>query len=462
MPLSPLRPGDPGEIGGYVLSGRLGAGGQGTVFLGHAADGAPVAVKLLHARFDGDGRARARFAREIGAARRVASARTARVLAADAGGPHPYLVAEYIDGPSLAEAVRVRGPLAGGDLAALAAGAAAALAAIHGAGVAHRDLKPSNVLLADGGPRVVDFGIARAADAATASTSLIMGTPAYMAPEQVGGAEVGPPADVFAWGATVAYAATGRPPFGCDTVPAVFHRITTAEPDLGGLDGPLRAVVAAALAKDPAARPSAGDLVRMLRDGTAPPPAAPRALRWRFAYVPPSARVKAGAWTAAAAAFAVAALAVLVAAPGLAKLGALLLVPPLGMAYPQIVRPRLRTGAAGLAADASGLTFYLDDATVRWAWAEIERLDVHRVRRPPAPGRERGGHWAVYAERALGAGDLHRLPRRFGHPSDRRDGDLLFPLGPARAPHVEAALRLLEERTGRALPRPHGERARFP
>jgi serine/threonine protein kinase len=271
----PLRSGDPESVGGYRVTARLGEGGQGTVFLGQAPDGMRVAVKLLHARFDGDAKARARFAREISAAQRVASFCTARVLAADVEGDSPYLVSEFIDGPALSQVVRERGPLVGDALHRLAVGTATALAAIHGASVVHRDFKPSNILLSSDGPRVVDFGIARAMDSTSALTSHVIGTPAYMAPEQVSGSAIGPPADVFAWGATLVFAATGRAPFGQDTVPAIFQRILTQAPPLDHLPEPLRSIVGAALRKDPVDRPAAETLLHHLLNDTAPPPVMP-------------------------------------------------------------------------------------------------------------------------------------------------------------------------------------------
>jgi outer membrane protein assembly factor BamB/predicted Ser/Thr protein kinase len=264
---SPLRPGDPRRLAGYRLIGLLGEGGQGAVYLGEGPDGGPVAIKLLHARKVGDARARTRFAREVSAARRVGEFCTARVLAADLDGDIPYLVSEYIDGPSLHDAVLLGGPLRDADLHRLAVGMATALAAIHRAGIVHRDFKPANVLLSSRGPKVVDFGIARALDTASTLTSQVIGTPAYMAPEQLGTGAVGPAADVFAWACTLAFAATGNPPFGNDSVPAVIKRIIRDQPDLGGLTGPLAETTAMCLAKDPAARPTAERLLVRLLGG---------------------------------------------------------------------------------------------------------------------------------------------------------------------------------------------------
>ncbi|WP_019631273.1 ABC transporter substrate-binding protein [Actinomadura atramentaria] len=271
---APLRPGDPERIGPYRLTGLLGEGGQGSVFLAEDEPGRPVAVKLLHARFSGDPKARSRFAAELAVARRVAPFCTARVIDADTEGDRPYIVSEYIDGPSLLEVLRMRGPRSGTELDRLAIGTMTALTAIHEAGIVHRDFKPGNILLAPDGPRVIDFGIARALDATGTMSSTAVGTPAYMAPEQISGAPVGPEADVFAWGATMVYAASGRPAFGQDSIPAVMHRILNLPPDLGLMTGPLREIAADCLAKDPARRPAAHQvLLRLLGlAGSAPAP----------------------------------------------------------------------------------------------------------------------------------------------------------------------------------------------
>jgi hypothetical protein len=251
----PLRPGDPGRLGAYVLEGRLGEGGQGTVFLARAPSGEPVAVKLLHAV--DDAAARSRFVRELAVAKQVATFCTAHVLDADVAGDRPYIVSEYVEGPTLQQSVMTAGPRGKGALERLAIGTATALTAIHRAGVVHRDFKPANVLLGSDGPRVIDFGIARALDV-TATISQLIGTPSYMAPEQLtSGTAVGPATDVFAWGNTIVFAATGRPAFGQDSVPAVMHRIIHDEPDLTALPDSLRGMVYAALAKDPGRRPTA-------------------------------------------------------------------------------------------------------------------------------------------------------------------------------------------------------------
>ncbi|WP_246074695.1 glycoside hydrolase family 6 protein [Nonomuraea terrae] len=257
-----LRDGDPRRVGPYTLLGRLGEGGMGVVYLGQGPDGARAAVKLLHARMDADPDFRRRFAREVAAARRVARFCTAPVLDADVHGEVVYLVTEYVEGPSLGQAVRASGPLRGSALDGLAAATAMALRAVHGAGVVHRDLKPSNVLLSQVGPKVIDFGIAQLMDAEMSST--IVGTPAYMSPEQARGGEVGPASDIFSWGCTVAFAAGGAPPFGTGPVPAVLARIVNAPPELSGLSGPLLELVVAALAKNPAERPTAQELMDRL------------------------------------------------------------------------------------------------------------------------------------------------------------------------------------------------------
>ncbi|GAA3468423.1 hypothetical protein GCM10018965_029760 [Nonomuraea roseola] len=263
----PLTPDDPLELGEFRLAGRLGEGGQGVVYLAHDRMGRPVAVKLLSS---GDPETRARLARELSALESVASFCTAAVLTASAEGRRPYVVSEYIEGPSLYERVRDRGPLSGGELERLFVGTATALAAIHAAGVVHRDFKPSNVLLGPDGPRVVDFGIARAEGASTMTSGLV-GTPAYLSPEQIGGSPASFASDVFAWAATMVFAASARAPFGADTVPAVLHRVLHAEPDLSALPPRLRDVVAAALAKDPSVRPTARTLMVALVDPQAGP-----------------------------------------------------------------------------------------------------------------------------------------------------------------------------------------------
>ncbi|MBO2447282.1 serine/threonine protein kinase [Actinomadura barringtoniae] len=257
----PLRSGDPEHLGAYEVLGRLGEGGQGAVFLARGA-GEYVAIKLLHAGLNADDTARARFVRELEVAKRVARFCTAAVIDADVAGDQPYIVSEYVPGLSLHKLVAAEGPRSGGALERLAISTLTALTAIHQAGIVHRDFKPHNVMLGPDGPRVIDFGVARAYAAAGETQNV--GTPAYMAPEHFTGGNVGPAADMFAWGTTMAYAANGRPAFGNDEMAAVMHRILTGEPDLGDLPSPLRDVVVACLSKDPDQRPSAREAQEML------------------------------------------------------------------------------------------------------------------------------------------------------------------------------------------------------
>ncbi|MFD0902214.1 serine/threonine-protein kinase [Actinomadura sediminis] len=260
MAASPLRADDPASIGPYRLAGRLGEGGQGVVYLGEDETGQRVAVKVLKTS---DPAARTRFLREMESARRVAPFCTAAVLDSSTRGDRPYVVSEYIDGPSLAQRVQEDGPLHGGALVRLAVNTASALAAIHSAGIVHRDLKPANVLLGPDGPRVVDFGIARAIDAET--NTQMVGTPAYFAPEWIDGRPPTERSDVFAWAGTVVYAATGTPPFGSGpTFAALMNRIANGEPRLDGVPPALRPVIARCLAKDPALRPTARELIDLL------------------------------------------------------------------------------------------------------------------------------------------------------------------------------------------------------
>jgi eukaryotic-like serine/threonine-protein kinase len=262
--VAPLLPGDPQWLGRYRLLGRLGEGGQGTVYLGQPQSGQAVAVKLLRAEWTRDPVARARFAREVAAVGKVAPFCTARILDAQVDGDQPFVVSEFIDGPSLQAVVARHGPLSGSALDRLAVATATALSAIHQAGVIHRDLKPGNVLLGPDGVRVIDFGIARSADAAATLTGQLFGTPGYMAPEVVRGEAAGPAADVFAWAATITFAATGNPPFHGPNMAATIYQLTNGEPDLGVLSGHLRGIVAECVVKDPATRPTAVDLLMRL------------------------------------------------------------------------------------------------------------------------------------------------------------------------------------------------------
>ncbi|MEU8797236.1 protein kinase [Spirillospora sp. NPDC048819] len=258
----PLRSGDPTELGGYMILGRLGEGGQGAVFLGRptgAAQTLPaadhVAIKLLHGGLAGDDSARARFVRELEVAKRVARFCTAQVLDADVAGDQPYIVSEYVPGVSLHHVVRTEGARTGGALERLAISTLTALTAIHQAGIVHRDFKPHNVMMGPDGPRVIDFGVARALGAAGETQNV--GTPAYMAPEHFTGGEVSTASDMFAWGTTMVFAATGRPAFGNDEMATVMHRILTGEPEIGDLSSPMRELVLACLSKEPSQRPTA-------------------------------------------------------------------------------------------------------------------------------------------------------------------------------------------------------------
>ncbi|SKA36659.1 Serine/threonine protein kinase [Marinactinospora thermotolerans DSM 45154] len=262
----PLRTGDPTELGEYRILGRLGRGGMGTVYLARDSAERLVAVKLIHPDLSDDEDFRRRFAREVESARRVARFSTAAVLDARLDGDPLFIVSEYVAGPNLAQAIAAEGPMQGGTLDSLAMGVAAALSAIHRAGVIHRDLKPANVLLSSVGPKVIDFGIARAMDddGAVTRSSQLMGTPAYLAPELIEGREISPASDIFSWGCLVVFAGTGRAPFEAPTVPAVLQQIVSMAPNLEGLDPTLRDLVSHALDKDPSRRPTAQQLLNRL------------------------------------------------------------------------------------------------------------------------------------------------------------------------------------------------------
>jgi eukaryotic-like serine/threonine-protein kinase len=257
-----LQPEDPREIGPYRLLGQLGSGGMGQVFLGMSAGGRPIAVKVIRTELATDPDFRARFRREVAAAQKVSGLFTALVVDADLDCPMPWLATAYVAGPSLTEAVRGHGPLPVRSVLALTAGLTEGLDAIHAAGVVHRDLKPSNVLLAEDGPRVIDFGISEAAEAsAVAGANVLIGSPGYMSPEQVLGSDIGPASDIFSLGSVLTFAATGTGPFGAGSHAALMYRLVNNRAELGEVPGELRSLVASCLAKNPGDRPTARQLL---------------------------------------------------------------------------------------------------------------------------------------------------------------------------------------------------------
>jgi eukaryotic-like serine/threonine-protein kinase len=279
MSSKPLEAGDPVRLGRFELVGRLGAGGQGIVYLGRGTQPGEerVAVKVL--RSSADVTVLQRLARELEAIHQVQPFVTARIIEASVDGDRRFVVSEFIDGPSLQERVDAQGPLSEGELQRLAVGTITALTAIHGAGVVHRDFKPANVLLGPDGPRVVDFGIARVTDATTITSELI-GTPSYIAPEQLTGERPTSAVDIFAWALTISFAATGRLAFTADNVQAVIYRILYEDPDVAGVPSSLLPVIKQCLNKDPRQRPAARDVLLRLVDPTAPQPApAPQTAR---------------------------------------------------------------------------------------------------------------------------------------------------------------------------------------
>jgi ABC-type branched-subunit amino acid transport system substrate-binding protein len=265
-----LRASDPSRLAAFRLLRRLGAGGMGVVYLGRTDSGALAAVKVMRGESAGDEGFRARFAREVELARRVESPWVVPVLDADAEAREPWLATAFVPAPSVAEAVAAHGPLPSHTVSVLGGLLAEALDAVHTAGLVHRDVKPGNVLLALDGPRLIDFGIARAAeDTALTASGVVVGTPGFLAPEQAQGQAASSASDVFALGCVLAYASTGVPPFGTGAVDALLYRTVHDEPELGGVEGELRSLVERCLAKDPQVRPTA-DEIRRLLTGNAP------------------------------------------------------------------------------------------------------------------------------------------------------------------------------------------------
>ncbi|MEV7884216.1 protein kinase domain-containing protein [Streptomyces sp. NPDC002817] len=264
--MQPLAVDEPTSVGPYRLLGRLGSGGMGRVYLGRSAGGRTVAVKIVHPHFALDEEFRARFRREIEAARRVGGAWTAPVLDADPDASVPWVATAYVAGPSLSAAIADGGPLPEHSVRVLGAGLAEALAAVHDLGLVHRDVKPSNVLLTLDGPLLIDFGIARAVDgtASLTSTGVSIGSPGYMSPEQILGKRITGAADVFSLGAVLAYAATGEPPFPGDSSASLLYKVVHEEPELGALSGAVRELAAECLAKSPGTRPTPAELARRL------------------------------------------------------------------------------------------------------------------------------------------------------------------------------------------------------
>lgn len=262
-----LRREDPRVVGSFRLHRRLGAGGMGVVYLGSDRRGQRVALKVIRPDLAEDQEFRSRFAREVSAARRIRGGCTARLVAADLEAERPWFATQYVPGPSLHDKVAEEGPLTAAQIAAIGAALSEGLVAVHEAGVVHRDLKPSNILLSPKGPRIIDFGIAWATGASTLThVGTAVGSPGFLAPEQVRGAAVTPATDVFALGATLAYAATADSPFGHGSSEVMLYRVVHEEPHLQGVPDALAPLVRACLAKDPEDRPSTLQLSMRLKE----------------------------------------------------------------------------------------------------------------------------------------------------------------------------------------------------
>jgi hypothetical protein len=268
--VDPLQAGDPGQIGPFRLLGRLGEGGMGRVFLGVSTGGRRVAIKVVHPHYASAPEFRERFAREVANARQVGGFHTAAVVDADPGADPPWMATAYIPGPSLAEAIARNGPLDQAQVRQLGAALAEGVAAIHACGLIHRDLKPGNVILADDGPRIIDFGIAKGADtAALTGSNTVIGTLRYMSPEQLHAQELTPQSDIFALGTVLAYAATGHDPHDGPSIPALITSILTGPPNLEPLTGDLRDIIGSCLAKNPGDRPTPAALLAVFSPAAA-------------------------------------------------------------------------------------------------------------------------------------------------------------------------------------------------
>ena len=306
--LAALQADDPQRVGPYVLLGRLGSGGMGRVYLARSPGGRQVAVKVIRPQLAEDDSFRARFAREVSAARKVGGLFTAQVVDADLDSPVPWLVTAYVPGASLTEAVEQQGPLPPTTVLALAAGLAEGLSAIHAAGVIHRDLKPSNVLLAPDGPRIIDFGISSAAGAPSLTgTGLMIGSPGFMSPEQAEGMPVGPSSDIFSLAGVLVFASRGEGPFGSGDTAALLYRVVHGRPNLDQVPDKIRPLISRCLSRNAAARPTAAEFLAEL---TAADPTAADLADWlparlvdlsarRVAEVSPHAAVAADAEPAA-------------------------------------------------------------------------------------------------------------------------------------------------------------------
>ena len=330
--LDELQSTDPRRIGPYWLEGRLGSGGMGRVYLGRSPGGRHVAIKVIRADLAENPDFRARFAREASAARKVSGIFTAPVVDADLDGPVPWLATSYIAGPSLADAVAERGSMPPALVLRLAAGLAEGLVAIHAAGVVHRDLKPANVLLAEDGPRLIDFGISRSIEGSTLTrTGMVVGSPGFMSPEQAEGRPVGPPSDIFSLGAVLTFSATGEGPFGEGSTVALLYRVVTGEPNTQGVPDEIRPLIEHCLAKDPTRRPTAAQLLAQLSTAEVVADPAREGTTRKSAVPQPARQASAGAIGAAAGAIGAPAGANGAAAGAMA-----------GQAYPATQRPAAR------------------------------------------------------------------------------------------------------------------------